>query len=58
MKKTSRWDRYLGITAPMTQVPVPTARDGNNIIDHSDGCRAGNTCRRGGSAGATPVPQE
>ena len=22
---TSRWDRYLGITAPMTQVPVPTA---------------------------------
>ena len=21
----SRWDRYLGITAPMTQVPVPTA---------------------------------
>ncbi len=23
--KTSCWDRYLGITAPMTQVPVPTA---------------------------------
>ena len=22
---TSRWDRYLGMTAPMTQVPVPTA---------------------------------
>ncbi len=21
----SRWDRYLGMTAPMTQVPVPTA---------------------------------
>ena len=25
VKRTSRWDRYLGITAPMTQVPVPTA---------------------------------
>ena len=23
---TSRWDRYLGMTAAMTQVPVPTAR--------------------------------
>ena len=22
---SSRWDRYLGMTAPMTQVPVPTA---------------------------------
>ena len=22
----SRWDRYLGMTAAMTQVPVPTAR--------------------------------
>ena len=22
---TSRWDRYLGMTAAMTQVPVPTA---------------------------------
>ena len=21
----SRWDRYLGMTAAMTQVPVPTA---------------------------------
>ena len=25
MNNTSRWDRYLGMTAPMTQVPVPTA---------------------------------
>ena len=25
MTKPSRWDRYLGMTAPMTQVPVPTA---------------------------------
>ena len=25
MIRTSRWDRYLGMTAPMTQVPVPTA---------------------------------
>ena len=24
-KRVSRWDRYLGMTAPMTQVPVPTA---------------------------------
>ena len=24
-ESTSRWDRYLGMTAPMTQVPVPTA---------------------------------
>ena len=23
--KNSRWDRYLGMTAAMTQVPVPTA---------------------------------
>ena len=23
--KGSRWDRYLGMTAAMTQVPVPTA---------------------------------
>ena len=23
----SRWDRYLGMTAAMTQVPVPTATD-------------------------------
>ena len=23
---SSRWDRYLGITAPMTQVSVPTAK--------------------------------
>ena len=23
--QSSRWDRYLGMTAPMTQVPVPTA---------------------------------
>ena len=22
---SSRWDRYLGMTAAMTQVPVPTA---------------------------------
>jgi len=26
--KTSRWDRYLGMTAAMTQVPVPTATGG------------------------------
>ena len=25
---SSRWDRYLGMTAVMTQVPVPTARTG------------------------------
>ena len=25
LRTTSRWDRYLGMTAPMTQVPVPTA---------------------------------
>ena len=25
MTQSSRWDRYLGMTAPMTQVPVPTA---------------------------------
>ena len=24
-KSNSRWDRYLGMTAAMTQVPVPTA---------------------------------
>ena len=24
-KQGSRWDRYLGMTAAMTQVPVPTA---------------------------------
>ena len=24
-QRLSRWDRYLGMTAPMTQVPVPTA---------------------------------
>ena len=24
-EKCSRWDRYLGMTAAMTQVPVPTA---------------------------------
>ena len=24
--QSSRWDRYLGMTAPMTQVPVPTAK--------------------------------
>ena len=26
--KFSRWDRYLGMTAVMTQVPVPTASVG------------------------------
>ena len=26
-KSTSRWDRYLGMTAAMTQVPVPTAKN-------------------------------
>ena len=25
-QQNSRWDRYLGMTAAMTQVPVPTAR--------------------------------
>ena len=25
-RRSSRWDRYLGMTAPMTQVPVPTAK--------------------------------
>jgi len=24
-QQISRWDRYLGMTAAMTQVPVPTA---------------------------------
>ena len=24
----SRWDRYLGMTAAMTQLPVPTATQG------------------------------
>ena len=24
-KRSSRWDRYLGMTVVMTQVPVPTA---------------------------------
>ena len=28
----SRWDRYLGMTAPMTQVPVPTAIHDVSII--------------------------
>ena len=26
VRGNSRWDRYLGMTAAMTQVPVPTAR--------------------------------
>ena len=26
-RRSSRWDRYLGMTAPMTQVPVPTATE-------------------------------
>ena len=26
MISASRWDRYLGMTAAMTQVPVPTAK--------------------------------
>ena len=31
----SRWDRYLGMTAAMTQVPVPTARRWLiNVITH------------------------
>ena len=31
----SRWDRYLGMTAAMTQVPVPTASIfGLNYIIH------------------------
>ena len=25
-RRSSRWDRYLGMTAPMTQVSVPTAK--------------------------------
>ena len=34
----SRWDRYLGMTAPMTQVPLsPTAT--GNIIYHSNRAR-------------------
>ncbi len=27
MIRSSHWDRYLGMTAAMTQVPVPTATD-------------------------------
>ena len=26
MGKSSRWDRYLGMTAAMTQVPVPVTK--------------------------------
>ena len=26
-EKSSRWDRYLGMTAPMTQVPLTFAPD-------------------------------
>ena len=29
----SRWDRYLGMTAAMTQVPVPTATSGRSASD-------------------------
>ena len=28
----SRWDRYLGMTAVMTQVPVPTA---TSLLTHA-----------------------
>jgi len=28
----SRWDRYLGMTAAMTQVPVPTAIQLSQIL--------------------------
>ena len=31
--RSSRWDRYLGMTAPMTQVPVPTATNENGTIN-------------------------
>ena len=30
----SRWDRYLGMTAAMTQVPVPTASNWNLGLIH------------------------
>ena len=33
--KDSRWDRYLGMTAAMTQVPVPTARASLNFSANS-----------------------
>ena len=33
----SRWDRYLGMTAVMTQVPVPTAtRTFCNFVARND----------------------
>ena len=31
-QRLSRWDRYLGMTAPMTQVPVPTAN--TEMLNH------------------------
>ena len=31
-KNDSLWDRYLGMTAAMTQVPVPTAKVGLIVI--------------------------
>ena len=33
----SRWDRYLGMTAAMTQVPVPTATEGLPLAGISPG---------------------
>ena len=34
MTKPSRWDRYLGMTAAMTQVPVPMTTTLRDIILH------------------------
>ena len=35
--RNSRWDRYLGMTAAMTQVPVPTATEGLPLAGISPG---------------------
>ena len=29
-RRRSHWDRFLGMTAAMTQVPVPTAKEENS----------------------------
>ena len=35
----SRWDRYLGMTAAMTQVPVPTAKNSSeNLLLNNPKC--------------------
>ncbi len=34
-RNSSRWDRYLGMTAAMTQVPVPTATSHSDKLEFS-----------------------